>query len=103
MDNELRVFLNVTDFVLPRKRLLDKAATLLQPAIRVCDQQSGQMHIVKGDKPPRVKFAVETRTGNKKVTIIRNLSAFFINNDTFAHEINHAAASSATLSDDKCL
>ncbi|XGW12300.1 hypothetical protein V3C99_013197 [Haemonchus contortus] len=49
---------------------------------------------------PRVVFKVETRSGNKKVTLINNLSAFGIEVKKLCHQIQVEAATSATTTNE---
>ncbi|KAK6734474.1 hypothetical protein RB195_017953 [Necator americanus] len=45
---------------------------------------------------PKIVFKVETRSGNKKVTLINNLAVFGIEPKRFCHQIQIEAATSAT-------
>ncbi|CAB3411174.1 unnamed protein product [Caenorhabditis bovis] len=45
---------------------------------------------------PKIEFKVETRSGNKKVTIINNLSVFGIQIKTISHQIMRGIATSVT-------
>ncbi|KAK6021590.1 PUA domain protein [Ostertagia ostertagi] len=49
---------------------------------------------------PRIVFKVETRSGNKKVTLINNLSAFGIEVKKLCHQIQVEAATSATTTNE---
>ncbi|VDO55047.1 unnamed protein product [Haemonchus placei] len=56
--------------------------------------------IIRKITMPRVVFKVETRSGNKKVTLINNLSAFGIEVKKLCHQIQVEAATSATTTNE---
>ncbi|VDN22593.1 unnamed protein product [Cylicostephanus goldi] len=49
---------------------------------------------------PKIIFKVETRSGNKKVTLINNISVFGIDVKRLCHQIQVEAATSATTAND---
>ncbi|KHJ75211.1 translation initiation factor SUI1, partial [Oesophagostomum dentatum] len=49
---------------------------------------------------PKITFKVETRSGNKKVTLINNLAVFGIEPKRLCHQIQVEAATSATTSNE---
>ena len=51
---------------------------------------------VKGDLPP-IKFTVEKRTGNKKVTVISNFQVFGIEPKELAQKMQYVMSSSAAV------
>eukprot|EP00042_Codosiga_hollandica_P055357 m.772326 g.772326 ORF g.772326 m.772326 type:complete len:679 (+) comp59097_c0_seq6:634-2670(+) len=54
---------------------------------------------LKKGTPPKIQFLVERRTGSKLVTIVRNLEMYNIDLPEMAKDIQHSAATSATLVD----
>ncbi|CAI4226348.1 unnamed protein product [Auanema sp. JU1783] len=53
--------------------------------------------VVRKTGQPHIDFKVETRAGNRKVTIINNIAVFGIDPKTFCHEIQIGIASRATI------
>ncbi|CAJ0932053.1 unnamed protein product, partial [Mesorhabditis belari] len=58
--------------------------------------------IVRKLKMPTIVFKVETRSGNKKVTLVNNLAAFGLDPKEIAHTTQVGVAASATLGDAAC-
>ncbi|KAK6055118.1 translation initiation factor SUI1 [Cooperia oncophora] len=56
--------------------------------------------LVRKINMPKIVFKVETRSGNKKVTLINNLSSFGIEVKKLCHQIQVEAATSATTTNE---
>nr|CAB3241582.1 eukaryotic translation initiation factor 2D-like [Phallusia mammillata] len=54
--------------------------------------------IIKKGEPPTVNIATQVRTGNKKVTLVKNLEAFYIDPQQFADIVRKQAQASTSLS-----
>lgn len=57
----------------------------------------GKEPILKKGKLEPVKITVDTRTGNKKVTLIQNLETYGINPEKIAHHVQVAVAASTSI------
>lgn len=74
--------------------LTENVFKLMKPYYKVVTGEEEK--IAKGKIQP-INIVVETRTGNKKVTLVDNLELFGIRITEFAKECQHGVAASATI------
>jgi len=82
----------------PRDALIDRILESCSPFWAITrNDETRETVKAKTGKAPKVQIILETRSGNKKVTKVSGVEAFYVNPHTLGEELQKACASSTSV------